>query len=117
MSVTPIKPATVFKTLLHMTIVVFDTEPKDVTEHDFCLSVVSIGEHGPECLLVPYRKGQICTYENELLSHLIARQLWMHRKSPVAVGDRIHVRLRFDDPADTSLPHATITPKPLKVVN
>lgn len=117
MSVTPIKPATSFNALLHMTVVVFDTEPSDVTENDFCINVVGVNEEGPECLLVPYRKGQTCTYENELLSHLIARQLWIHRKQPVVTGDRIHVRLRFDDPTDPALPHATMTPKPLKLVN
>jgi|JI8StandDraft_1071087.scaffolds.fasta_scaffold00954_9 hypothetical protein len=99
--------------LLHFTIVVLDKEPVDKTPDDFQIVVAEITDKGPDVHLFPYTRKATATFDHELLTQIVLRRLAMANKRTFAVGDKFHVRIRFNEsPAEyTHLPSKVIERK------
>jgi len=83
--------------LLHFTIVVLDKEPVDKTPDDFQIVVLEVTDKGPDVHLFPYVRNASATFDHELLTQLVIRRIAASGKHVFKVGEKFHVRMRFND--------------------
>ena len=99
--------------LLHFTIVVLDKEPVDKTPDDFQIVVAEVTDNGPDVHLFPYTRQVSATFDHELLTQLVLRRMAMSDKHVFKVGEKFHIRMRFNDTPEeqTHLPEKLVTTK------
>lgn len=83
--------------LLHFTILLLEEEPVEKTNDDFQIIIGAVTEEGPMAELVPYAKQQHITSDHEHMAQYVLRRIVAIKQHVFKVGDKFHVRVRFQD--------------------